>query len=192
MSYYLIILNYQYHFSIFTRIALTVFVFIVLEFMGVFQFIISWSTNIDSNKSILNIDCNNKMNEAKNVVRIASEPIKSKSSDRKVMKQRRIVKRVFSKTVNNENNTISTFTLRFKEKTTSIGKMVFAEKSSNFTMPFTEEECDFENVARLEDKLLDRNNLFDDKVNERTANCSNYLDSLFEIVYRKGNRVFDK
>ena len=163
--------------------------------MGVFQFIISWSTNIDtidSKESILNTDCNNKINEAKNSVRVASEPIKSKSSDRKTMKERRIVKRVFSETVNNENNTISTFTLRFKEKTTSIGKMVFAEKSSNFTMPFSEEECDFENGARLEDKLLDMNNLLDEKVNERTANCSNYLDSLFEIVYRKGNRLFDK
>ena len=159
--------------------------------MGVFQFIISWSTNIDSKESILNTDCNNKINEAKNSVRVASEPIKSKSPDRN-MKQRRIVKGVFSETVNNENNTTSTFTLRFKEKTTSIGKMVFAEKSSNFTMPFSEEECDFENGARLEDKLSDRNNLLDDKVNERTANCSNYLDSLFEIVYRKGNRLFDK
>ena len=157
--------------------------------MGVFQFIISWSTNIDSKESILNTDCNNKINEA---IRVANEPIKSKSSDRKTMEQRRIVKRVFSETVNNKNNTISTFTLRFKEKTTSIGKMVFAEKSSNFTMPFSEEECDFENGARLEDKLSDRNNLLDDKVNERTANCSNYLDSLFEIVYRKGNRLFDK
>ena len=159
--------------------------------MGVFQFIISWSTNIDSKESILNTDSNNKINEAKNSVRVASEPIKSKSPDRN-MKQRRIVKGVFSETVNNKNNTISTFTLRFKEKTTSIGKMVFAEKSSNFTMPFSEEECDFENGARLEDKLSDRNNLLDDKVNERTASCSNYLDSLFEIVYRKGNRLFDK
>ena len=158
--------------------------------MGVFQFIISWSTHIDSKESILNTDCNNKINEAKNSVRVASEPIKSKSSDRKTMK--RIVKQVFSETVNNENNTISTFTLRFKEKTTSIGKMVFAEKSSNFILPFSEEECDFENGARLEDKLSDRNNLLDDKVNERTASCSNYLDSLFEIVYRKGNRLFDK
>ena len=118
---------------IFSRIALTFLVCIVLEFMGVFQFIISWSTNIDSKESILNTD----INEAKNSVRVASEPIKSKSSDRKTMKQNTsIVKRVFSKTVNNKNNTISTFTLRFKEKTTSIGKMVFAEKSSNFTLPF--------------------------------------------------------
>ena len=161
--------------------------------MGVFQFIISWSTNIDSKENILNTDCNNKTNEAKNSVRVASETIKSKSSDRKTMKQNTsIVKRVFSKTVNNENNTISTFTLKFKEKTTSIGKMVFAEKSSNFTLPFSEEECDFENGARLEDKLSDKNNLLDDKVIERTGNCSNYLDSLFEIVYRKGNRLFDK
>ena len=165
--------------------------------MGVFQFIISWSTNIDIKESIQNTDYNNKINEAKNSVRVASEPINSKSSDRKTMdkktmNQKSIVKRVFSKTVNNKNNTISTFTLRFKEKTTSIGKMVFAEKSSNFTLPFSEKECDFESGARLEDKLLDMNNLLDDKVIERTANCSNYLDSLFEIVYRKGNRLFDK
>ena len=165
--------------------------------MGVFQFIISWSTNIDSKQSSLHADRNNKINEAKNIVRVISEPIKSKSSDRKTMdqktmEQRHIVKKVFSKTVNNENNTISTFTLKFKEKTTSIGKMVFAEKSSNFTLPFSEKECDFESGARLEDKLLDKNNLLDDKVIERTANCSKYLDSLFEIVYRKGNRLFDK
>ena len=165
--------------------------------MGVFQFIISWSTKIDSNENVLNTEYNNKMNEAKNSVRVASEPINSKSSDRKTMdkktmNQKSIVKRVFSKTVNNKNNTISTFTLRFKEKTTSIGKMVFAEKSSNFTLPFSEKECDFENGARLKDKLLDMNNLLDDKVIERTANCSNYLNSLFEIVYRKGNRLFDK
>ena len=171
---------------------MTVFVCIVLEFMGIFQFIISWSTNIDSKENILNTDFNNKINEAKNSVRVASEPIKSKSPDRKTIKQKRIVKRVFSETVNNKNNTTSTFTLRFKEKTTSIGKMVFAEKSNNFTLPFSEEECDFENGARLEDKLSDRNNLLDDKVNKRTANCSNYLNSLFEIVYRKGNRLFDK
>ena len=109
--------------------------------MGVFQFIISWSTNIDSKESIQNTDSNNKINEAINSVRVASEPIKSKSSnkktmDKKTMNQKSIVKRVFSKTVNNKNNTIRTFTLRFKEKTTSIGKMVFAEKSSNFTLPF--------------------------------------------------------
>ena len=161
--------------------------------MGVFQFIISWSTNIDSKERIQNTDTNNKINEAKNSVRVASEPIKSKSSDRKAMKQNTsIVKRVFSKTVNNKNKKISTFTLKFKEKTTSIGKMVFAEKSSNFTLPFSEKECDFESGARLEDKLLDMNNLLDDKVIERTANCSNYLDSLFEIVYRKGNKLFEK
>ena len=165
--------------------------------MGVFQFIISWSTNIDIKESIQNTDYNNKINEAKNSVRVASEPINSKSSDRKTMdkktmNQKSIVKRVFSKTVNNKNNTISTFTLRFKEKTTSIGKMVFAEKSSNFTLPFSEKECDFESGARLEDKLLDMNNLLDDKVIERTANCSNYLNSLFEIVYRKGNKLFEK
>ena len=105
--------------------------------MGVFQFIISWSTIIDSKESIQNTDINNKINEAKNSVRVASQPIKPKSTDRKTMKQNTsIVKRVFSKTVNNENKTISTFTLKFKEKTTSIGKMVFAEKSSNFTLPF--------------------------------------------------------
>jgi PBP1b-binding outer membrane lipoprotein LpoB len=172
------------------------FVCIVLGFMGVrvFQFIITGCSKIDSKDRIIKADCINKIGEAKNNVRVASEPIskKSKSSDKKIMKQRHIVKRVFSETVNNENNTTSTFTLRFKEKTTSIGKMVFAEKSSNFTVPFSEEECDFENGASLEDKLWDRNNLLDDKVNERTANCSNYLESLFEILYRKRNRLFDK
>ena len=80
-----------------------------------------------------------------------------------------------------------TSTLSIKEK-----ELLFVDGRSNFTTSFSEEECDFENGARLEDKLSDRNNLLDDKVNERTANCSNYLDSLFEIVYRKGNRLFDK
>ena len=176
---------------------MTFLVCVVLEFLGVFQFILSWSTNIDNKESILNTDYNNNINQAKKIVRVASQPIKSKSSDKKTMdkktmEQRHIVKKVFSKTVNNKNNTISTFTLRFKEKTTSIGKMVFAEKNSNFTLPFSEKECDFENSARLEDKLSDMNNILDDKVIERTANCSNYLDSLFEILYRKGNKLFDK
>ena len=120
---------------------MTFLVCVVLEFLGVFQFILSWSTNIDNKESILNTDYNNNINQAKKIVRVASQPIKSKSSDKKTMEkktmeQRHIVKKVFSKTVNNKNNTISTFTLRFKEKTTSIGKMVFAEKSSNFTLPF--------------------------------------------------------
>ena len=82
--------------------------------------------------------------------------------------------------------------MRINEKETTDGEIVFVDGRSNFTIPFSEEECDFENGASLEDKLWDRNNLLDDKVNERTANCSNYLESLFEILYRKGNRLFDK
>ena len=80
-----------------------------------------------------------------------------------------------------------TSSLRIKEK-----ELLFVDSRSNFTIPFSEKECDFENGARLEDKLSDKNNLLDDKVIERTANCSNYLNSLFEIVYRKGNKLFDK
>ena len=80
-----------------------------------------------------------------------------------------------------------TSTLRTKEK-----ELLFADGRSNFTIPFTEDECDFENSARLKDKLRNTKNLQDDKVNKRTAKCSNYLDSLFKILYRGGNRLFDR
>ena len=78
-------------------------------------------------------------------------------------------------------------TLRIKEK-----ELLFVDGRSNFTIPFIEEECDFENSARLKDKLRNTKNLRDNEVNKRTAKCSNYLDSLFKILYRKGNRLFDK
>ena len=78
-------------------------------------------------------------------------------------------------------------TLRTKEK-----ELLFADGRSNFTIPFIEEECDFENSARLKDKLRNTKNLRDNEVNKRTAKCSNYLDSLFKILYRRGNRLFDR
>ena len=80
-----------------------------------------------------------------------------------------------------------TSTLRIKEK-----ELLFVDGRSNFTIPFSEEECDFENGAQRKDELWNKINLHDDKVNKRTAKCSNYLDSLFKILYRKGNRLFDK
>ena len=80
-----------------------------------------------------------------------------------------------------------TSTLRTKEK-----ELLFADGRSNFTIPFTEDECDFENSARLKDKLRNTKNLRDGEVNKRTAKCSNYLDSLFKILYRRGNRLFDR
>ena len=142
---------------------MTLFGCIGLEFIGVFQFIVSRSTKNISKERILNFDCTKKIRDAKNIV-----------------------------LVSNDLNNTSTSTLRINEKETTDGEIVFVDGRSNFTIPFSEEECDFENGARLEDKLSDRNNLLDDKVNERTASCSNYLDSLFEIVYRKGNRLFHK
>ena len=80
-----------------------------------------------------------------------------------------------------------TSTLRIKDK-----ELLFVNGRSNFTNPFSEEECDFENGAKIKDKMLNTKNLRDDEVNKRTAKCSNYLDSLFKILYRKGNRLFDK
>ena len=78
-------------------------------------------------------------------------------------------------------------TLRTKEK-----ELLFADGRSNFTISFIEEECDFENGAKIEDNLWNTKNLHDEEVNKRTAKCSSYLDSLFKILYRKGNRLFDK
>ena len=80
-----------------------------------------------------------------------------------------------------------TSTLRTKEK-----ESLFADGRSNFTIPFIEEECDFESSARLKDKLRNTKNLHDSEVNKRTAKCSNYLDSLFKILYRRGNKLFDR
>ena len=78
-------------------------------------------------------------------------------------------------------------TLRIKEK-----ESLFVDGRNNFTIPFSEEECDFENGAEIDDKLWNTKNLHYDEVNKRTAKCSSYLDSLFKILYRKGNRLFDK
>ena len=80
-----------------------------------------------------------------------------------------------------------TSSLRIIEK-----ELLFVDGRSNFTIPFIEEECDFENRARLKDKLRNTKNLRDGEVNKRTAKCSNYLDSLFKILYRRGNRLFDR
>ena len=80
-----------------------------------------------------------------------------------------------------------TSTLRIKEK-----ELLFVDGRSNFTIPFSEEECDFENGAQIKDESWNKINLHDDEVNKRTAKCSNYLDSLFKILHRKGNRLFDK
>ena len=81
-----------------------------------------------------------------------------------------------------------TSSLRIKEK-----ELLLVDNRSNFTIPFSEEECDFENGAKIEDdKLWNTKNLHYDEVNKRTANCSSYLDFLFKILYRKGNRLFDK
>jgi hypothetical protein len=82
--------------------------------------------------------------------------------------------------------------LRINEKETTDGEIVFVDGRSNFTIPFSEEECDFENGAKIEDNLWNTKNLHYDEVNKRTAKCSSYLDSLFKILYRKGNRLFDK
>ena len=57
-----------------------------------------------------------------------------------------------------------TSTLRIKEK-----ELLFVDGRSNFTIPFIEEECDFENSARLKDKLRNTKNLRDGEVNKRTA-----------------------
>ena len=78
-------------------------------------------------------------------------------------------------------------TLRIKEK-----ESLFVDGRNNFTIPFGEEECDFENGAQIKDGSWNEINLHDNKVNKRTAKCSNYLDSLFKILYRKGNKLFDK
>ena len=80
-----------------------------------------------------------------------------------------------------------TSALRIKEK-----ELLFVDGRSNFTIPFSDEECDFENGAKIKDKLWNTKNLHDDEVNKRTAKCSNYLDSLLKILYRKENRLFDK
>ena len=82
--------------------------------------------------------------------------------------------------------------MRINEKETTDGEIVFVDGRSNFTIPFSEEECDFENGAKMNDNLWNTKNLRDDEVNKRTAKCSNYLDSLFKILYRKGNSLFDK
>ena len=80
-----------------------------------------------------------------------------------------------------------TSSLRIIEK-----ELLFVDGRSNFTIPFIEEECDFENGAQIKDGSWNEINLHDNKVNKRTAKCSNYLDSLFKILYRKGNSLFDK
>ena len=82
--------------------------------------------------------------------------------------------------------------MRIKEKETTDGEIIFVDGRSNFTIPFSEEECDFENGAKKKDKSWNTKNLRDDEVNKWTAKCSNYLDSLFKILYRKGNSLFDK
>ena len=142
---------------------MTLFGCIGLEFLGVFQFIVSRSTKNISKERILNFDCTKKIRDAKNIV-----------------------------LVSNDFNNTSTSTLRINEKETD-GEIVFVDGRSNFTIPFSEEECDFENGAKIEDdKLWNTKNLHYDEVNKRTAKCSSYLDSLFKILYRKGNRLFDK
>ena len=78
-------------------------------------------------------------------------------------------------------------TLRIKEK-----ELLFVDGRSNFTIPFIDEECDFENSAKLKDKLRNTINLHDNKVKKRTAKCSSYLYSLFKILYRRGNGLFDR
>ena len=78
-------------------------------------------------------------------------------------------------------------TLRIKEK-----ESLFVDGRNNFTIPFSEEECDFENGAQIKDGSWNEINLHDNKVNKRTAKCSNYLDSLFKILYIGGNRLFDR
>ena len=80
-----------------------------------------------------------------------------------------------------------TSTLSIKEK-----ELLFVDGRSNFTTSFSEEECDFENGAKIEDNLWNTRNLHYDEVNKRTAKCSSYLDSLFKILYRRGNRLFDR
>ena len=80
-----------------------------------------------------------------------------------------------------------TSSLRIKEK-----ELLFVDSRSNFTIPFSEEECDVENGAKIEDNLWNTRNLHYDEVNKRTAKCSNYLDSLFKILYRRGNGLFDR
>ena len=142
---------------------MTLFGCIGLEFIGVFQFIVSRSTKNISKERILNFDFTKKIRDAKNIVLVS----------------------------NNLKNT-STSTLRINEKETTEGEILFVDGRSNFTIPFSEEECDFENGAKIKDKSRNTKNLHDDEVNKRTAKCSNYLDSLFKILYRKENRLFDK
>ena len=142
---------------------MTLFGCIGLEFIGVFQFIVSRSTKNISKERILNFDCTKKIRAAKNIVLVSYDL----------------------------NNT-STSTLRINEKETTDGEIVFVDRRSNFTIPFSEEECDFENGAQIKDESWNKINLHDDEVNKRTAKCSNYLDSLFKILYRKENRLFDK
>ena len=102
-----------------------------------------------------------------------------------------IPKKISDAKVANDLSNTSTSTLRIKEKETTNGEILFVDGRSNFTIPFSEEECDFENGAKIKDKWWNRKKLLDDEVNKRTAKCSNYLDSLFKILYRKGNRLFD-
>ena len=96
-----------------------------------------------------------------------------------------------AKVANGLSNT-STSTLRIRGKKHSDGEILFVDGGSNFTIPFSEEECDYENGANIKDKSWNTKDLHDDEVNKRTAKCSNYLDSLFKILYRKENRLFDK
>jgi hypothetical protein len=102
-----------------------------------------------------------------------------------------IPKKISDAKVANDLSNTSTSTLRIKEKETTNGEILFVDGRSNFTIPFSEEECDFENGAKKKISCGLQKNLHDDEVTKRTAKCSNYLDSLFKILYRKGNRLFD-
>jgi hypothetical protein len=140
---------------------MTLFGCIGLEFLGVFQFILSRGTKDISGEMILNYDYTKKISDAKNLV-------------------------------SNDLSNTSTSTLRIKEKEKTGGEILFVDGRSNFTIPFSEEECDFENGAKIKDKWWNRKKLLDDEVNKRTPKCSNYLNSLFKILYRRGNKLFDK
>ena len=94
--------------------------------------------------------------------------------------------------VSDDLSNTSTSTLRIKEKGKTDGEILFVDGRSNFTIPFSEEECDFENGAKIKDKWWNRKKLLDDEVNKRTSKCSNYLNSLFKILYRRGNKLFHK
>ena len=142
---------------------MTLFGCIGLEFLGVFQFIVFRSTKNLSRERILNFECTKKIRDAKNMVLVS----------------------------NDLNNTSTSAFINNNEKETTDGEIVFGDGRSNFTIPFSEEECDFENGAKIKDMSWNTKNLHDDKVNKRTAKCSNYLDSLYKILYRRGNRLFD-